>query len=246
LSSGPGVLDGSRILNQTAVGVRYQGLFNGIGVLAYAVYEVSGHANYTGLTTASFLGNTVAGTTYTGKYAGFNFGNGGIALTYGGFTIGANAIGGRLNGLLALTPQGGAPEVAYMVGAKYTTGPLVMGVAAEHGDYQGSESYWYHPAARFGDRFWPGLHCGARIPSLCRISVPDHLSGRFQLYHERGGFRRQQQHPVARFSARQCRELLNGPRWTVRQPPSNLDSERCEGRGPWAAACAIYCWPTRW
>jgi hypothetical protein len=172
LSSGPGVLDGSRILNQTAVGVRYQGLFNGIGVLAYAVYEVSGHANYTGLTTASFLGNTVAGTTYTGKYAGFNFGNGGIALTYGGFTIGANAIGGRLNGLLALTPQGGAPEVAYMVGAKYTTGPLVMGVAAEHGDYQGSESYRYHPAARFGDRFWPGLHCGARIPmSMPNIST---------------------------------------------------------------------------
>jgi hypothetical protein len=95
LSSGPGVLDGSRILNQTAVGVRYQGLFNGIGVLAYAVYEVSGHANYTGLTTYSiFPGEYVAGTTYTGKYDGFNFGNGGIALTYGGFTIGANAIGG--------------------------------------------------------------------------------------------------------------------------------------------------------
>jgi hypothetical protein len=58
------------------------------------------------------------------------------------------------------------------VGAKYTTGPLVMGVAAEHGDYQGSESYRYHPAARFGDRFWPGLHCGARIPmSMPNIST---------------------------------------------------------------------------
>jgi predicted porin len=138
LSSGPGSLDGSRILNQTAIGVRYQGAFGGVGVYAYGVYEVSGHVDYTGLTTAAVLGNTVPGTTYNGKYDGLNFGNAGLALTYAGFTVGANAIGGRLNGLLALTPQHGAPEVAYMVGAKYVTGPLVVGIAAEHGDYQGS------------------------------------------------------------------------------------------------------------
>jgi predicted porin len=138
LSSGPGVLDGSRILNQTAIGMRYQGSLSGVGILAYGAYEISGHANYTGLTTASFLGNTVPGTTYNGKYDGLSFGNAGMALTYAGFTIGANAIGGRVNGLLSLTPQGGAPEVAYMVGVKYTAGPLVVGVAAEHGDYQGS------------------------------------------------------------------------------------------------------------
>ncbi len=138
LSSGPGSLDGSRILNQTAVGIRYQGSFGAVGMLAYGVYEFSGHADFTGPTTAAFLGNTVAGTSYNGKYDGFNFGNAGVAMTYAGFTIGANAIGGRLNGLLALAPQGGAPEVAYMVGAKYTSGPLVVGVAAERGDYQGS------------------------------------------------------------------------------------------------------------
>jgi predicted porin len=138
LSSGPGVLDGSRILNQTAIGVRYQGSLGDVGLLAYGVYEFSGHANFTGLTTASFLGNTVAGTTYNGKYDGLSFGNAGIALTYAGFTVGANVIGGRVNGLLSLTPQGGAPEVAYIVGVKYTAGPLVVGVSAEHGDYQGS------------------------------------------------------------------------------------------------------------
>jgi hypothetical protein len=138
LSSGPGALDGSRIMNQTAIGVRYQGSVGDVGVLAYGVYEFSGHADFTGPTNAAFLGNTVAGTTFNGKYDGLNFANAGFALTYGGFTVGANAIGGRLNGLLALTPQHGAPEVAYMVGAKYTTGPLVVGVAAEHGDYQGS------------------------------------------------------------------------------------------------------------
>ena len=51
LSSGPGIQDGSRVTNQTVVGVRYQGTFGGLGVLAYAAYEHSGHANYTGLTT---------------------------------------------------------------------------------------------------------------------------------------------------------------------------------------------------
>ena len=138
LSSGPGSLDGARILNQTAIGIRYQGVLGGVGVLVYGVYEFSGHANYTGATTAAVLGNTVAGTTFNGKYDGLNFGNAGLALTYAGVTIGGNVIGGRLNGLLALTPQHGAPEVAFLLGAKYAIGPFTVGVSAERGDYQGS------------------------------------------------------------------------------------------------------------
>ena len=138
LSAGPGILDGSRILNQTAVGARYQGAMGAMGVLAYAAYEFSGHAQYTGATTASILGTTVAGSKFNGTYDGLNFGNGGIALTYGGFTVGGNVIGGRLNGLLSLTPQNAVSEIAYMVGVKYLTGPLVMGVAAERGNSQGA------------------------------------------------------------------------------------------------------------
>ena len=34
-----GLSDGSRIINQDAAGVRYQGAFGGLGVLAYGVYE---------------------------------------------------------------------------------------------------------------------------------------------------------------------------------------------------------------
>jgi predicted porin len=138
LSSGPGILDGSRVMNQTAVAARYQGVISGVGVLAYAAYEFSGHADYTGATTAAVLGNSVAGSRFTGQYNGLNFGNGGIALTYGGFTIGANIIGGRINGALALVPQNGVSEIAYLVGAKYTIGPFVIGASAERGNYQGS------------------------------------------------------------------------------------------------------------
>ena len=128
----------ARAINQTAIGARYQGVFGEVGVLAYAAYEFSGHADYTGATTAAILGNTVAGSKFNGQYDGLNFGNGGVALTYGGFTVGGNVIGGRLNGLLALTPQNGVDEIAYMFGAKYVAGPLVVGVAAERGNSQGA------------------------------------------------------------------------------------------------------------
>jgi Gram-negative porin len=138
LSAGPGILDGSRIINQTAIGARYQGAFGGIGVLAYAAYEISGHADYTGATTASVLGNTVAGSRFNGQYDGLNFGNGGLAVTYDGFTIGGNIIGGRLNGQLQLAPQNSVNEIAFMFGAKYLAGPLVVGVAAERGNSQGA------------------------------------------------------------------------------------------------------------
>jgi hypothetical protein len=139
LSSGPGILDGSRITNQTVLGVRYQGTFGGLGVLAYAAWEHSGVANYTGLTTPAILGTTtVAGSQFTGKYEGLNFGSGGAALTYAGFTLSANAIGGKLNGQGAAMPVNGVRESAVIVGLKYVTGPLTVGVSVEKGWYQGN------------------------------------------------------------------------------------------------------------
>jgi len=143
LSSGSGFLDGSRITNQTVLGVRYQGTFGGLGVLAYAAWEHSGHVNYTGITTgaaaAAGLGTTtVPGSAYNGSYENLNFGSGGAALTYAGFTLSANAIGGKLNGQGALMPTGGAKESAVILGLKYVTGPLTVGVEAEKAWYQGN------------------------------------------------------------------------------------------------------------
>ena len=135
--------------------MRYQGTFGGVGVLAYGAYEFSGHANYSGAKVtytstgavvtsgsgATNLGITsaISGSRFTGNYDGLSFGSGGIALTYAGFTVGGNVIGGRLNGQLALAPQGGTPEVAYLLGAKYVAGPLTVGIVAENGTYQGAQ-----------------------------------------------------------------------------------------------------------
>ena len=149
LSAGPGVKDGSRATNQTAFGVRYQGTLGGVGVLAYGVYMFSGHAQYTGPSPSTavgapavalsnaFLGNPT-GSHYTGNYDGLSLGSGGIALTYAGFTIGGNMIGGRDNGQLALAPQGGAPLMAGLVGAKYVAGPWTVGIVAEKYTDQGN------------------------------------------------------------------------------------------------------------
>jgi hypothetical protein len=139
LSSGPGIQDGARATNQTVIGVRYQGTFGGLGVLAYAAYEHSGHVKYTGLTTPAVLGTTaVPGSAFTGSYDNLSFGSGGAALTFAGFTASVNAIGGALNGQGALRPTGGASEKAFILGLKYTSGPLTVGVEAEKGWYQGN------------------------------------------------------------------------------------------------------------
>src|SRR5579863_4686743 len=89
LSAGPGVKDGSRAMNQTVFGLRYQGTVAGVGVLAYGAYELSGHADYTGPSPTSavgapavalanaFLGNA-PGSKYNGQYDGLSFGSGGV------------------------------------------------------------------------------------------------------------------------------------------------------------------------
>ena len=139
LSSGPGIQDGARALNQTAIGVRYQGAFGGLGVLAYGVYEISQAADYTGLKTAAVLGTTsTPGSKFNGTYNGLSFGSGGLAVTYAGFTVGGNVIGGKMNGQLGLQPSGGAPLLGFLAGGKYVAGPWTVGIVGEEYWEQGT------------------------------------------------------------------------------------------------------------
>jgi hypothetical protein len=131
LSSGPGVQDGARSINQAAIGARYQGQFGATGLLAYVVGEGSQHANYTGGTDAVTLGNTVAGSKFKGSFNDLAIGSAGIAATFAGFTVGGNVVGGQMNGQLALQPKGGAPLMGVLAGVKYVVGPFTAGVVAE-------------------------------------------------------------------------------------------------------------------
>lgn len=139
LSAGPGIQDGSRAINQIGVGVRYQGTFGGVGLLAYGTYIGSGHANYTGSTAAATLGTTaVPGSHFNGSYNGLSIGSGGIAATFAGITVGGNVIGGRMNGQMGLQPSGGAPLMGVLAGAKYVAGPLTVGIVGEEYWEQGT------------------------------------------------------------------------------------------------------------
>jgi hypothetical protein len=138
LSSGPGVQDGSRSINQAAIGLRYQGQFGATGLLAYVVGEGSQHATYTGATTAAILGNTVAGSKFNGSFNDLAIGSAGIAATFAGVTVGGNVIGGQMNGQMGLQPKGGAPLVGILAGAKYVVGPFTIGIVGEEYWEQGN------------------------------------------------------------------------------------------------------------
>lgn len=138
LSSSATAIDGSRILNQTAVGARYKGNLGGVDVLAYGVYMFSGHANYTGAAIAAKSAAALASTGGTGKFENLSFGNIGLAGTYAGLTVGGNVNFGNVNNQGALKPTGGASQVAVVAGVKYATGPLTVGVVGEIIDHQGA------------------------------------------------------------------------------------------------------------
>ncbi len=213
LSAGPGALDGSRIMNQTVLGVRYQGTMGGVGLLAYGAYENSGTADYTGAQVGAPGSATGPGTTnpatsqlgitglpgsrYNGHYDGLSFGSGGIAVTFAGFTVGGNVIGGRVNNQLAPTPKNGAGELAYLFGAKYVTGPLTVGVAAEAATYQGAVQMTGITQRR-ARAISAGLsYTVAPGYIVYGEYVPGRLPGRCQLDHRRDSVQREQRSPVA-------------------------------------------------
>ena len=132
-------VDPTRWINQVAAGVRYQGKFGGVAVKAYAVYETAGKESING-GGFSANGNLTAQLAAGGaglKYDNLSFVSTGAALTYSGFTLAANYIGGALNGQLAMRPTGGAPENAVVVGMTYANGPWTIGLESGIVDSQG-------------------------------------------------------------------------------------------------------------
>ena len=55
--------------------------------------------------------SALPGSEYTGHYNGLSIGSGGIALTYAGFTVGGNIIGGRENNQLHLAAEGRPAQI---------------------------------------------------------------------------------------------------------------------------------------
>jgi predicted porin len=107
---------------------RYQGNFAGLGVYAILGYSGSGHVN----------APTTLGSAFNGSYNGFSVGDGGLALTYAGFTIGGNVLWGAFNNQVQLKPTGAPNAVAWVGGAQYAIGPVTVAASYYNYQYQGS------------------------------------------------------------------------------------------------------------
>jgi hypothetical protein len=122
-----------------AVGARYQGTFGGVDLKGMVVYETAGKETIAGggLVASGNAASRAAGAG-TFKYDNLSFVTAAAAVSFAGFTVAADYIGGALNGQLAMRPSGGAPTNAVVTGVTYANGPWVLGAEVGFVDTQGS------------------------------------------------------------------------------------------------------------
>ena len=129
LSSSSAAGDANRYTDLYEAGLRYLDNVGPVNVRAYGVYVGSGQVSYTGVTPFGSV---------TGLYNNLSVFNAGAAVTYAGFTLGANWIGGAMNGQYALKPAGGANLNATTASLQYVTGALTLGVTGSVDTAQGA------------------------------------------------------------------------------------------------------------
>ena len=124
----------SRRRNSVDALIRYRGTFGGFGIAATAAYLGGSHVtdNQFGV---AFNNNPLNGAPIRRNYDGLSAGDFGIALSYAGFSVGGKYLFGRFNGgVSGLVPKGNSDSEAWLIGASYTIGPVVVG--AHYLDYK--------------------------------------------------------------------------------------------------------------
>ena len=106
--------------------IRYRGTFGGFGLAATAGY-IRGSNVKDDQTGVPFNSNRANGQTVRDQYDGLDVGDFGLAVTYAGFSVGGKYQYGRFNGQWGLAPVGVKSGEAFLVGASYTIGPIVVG-----------------------------------------------------------------------------------------------------------------------
>ena len=96
--------------------IRYRGSFGPVGVAATAGYITSGRVLDSSTPQRAI------------QYDDLNVGDFGLAVTYAGFSVGGKYQFGRFTGsALSLAARGTPDSNAYLIGASYTIGPVVVG-----------------------------------------------------------------------------------------------------------------------
>ena len=131
LASGSSVAgDLARRRNTINPGVRYRNVFGPVGVAAEASYQKSATLGYEGVPTSSLI-----------KYKGWDYGNYGLVLTFGGLSVGGQIMEGEFSGQGGLEKQGNKNSFAYIAGTSYTVGPVIIGASFFQYNFSNHTSY---------------------------------------------------------------------------------------------------------
>jgi hypothetical protein len=140
---------GARATNLYVGGVRYQGTFGPVALYAFGAYIGSGHVQYNSFALPEGTSGTLARTTeggptaaqgsqYNGQFENLSAGFAGVAVTFGGFTVGGAWQGGQYNGVMATKPQNGVGAQAWVADIYYSNGPFSIGTTYYQFDSQGA------------------------------------------------------------------------------------------------------------
>jgi len=132
LSSTSSNAESGRRRNTLDALLRYRGTFGGFGIAATGGYITS--SNVKDNQAIPFNSNRANGLTVRDNFDGLEVGDFGLAVTYGGLSVGGKYQFGRFNGQWALAAKGVADGEAWLAGASYTFGPVIVG--AHYLDYK--------------------------------------------------------------------------------------------------------------
>ena len=134
LSASPSNAESGRRRNTVDALLRYRGTFGGFGIAATAAYIGGSHVLDNSTTATGFNSSRTNGLAVRDNFDGLSLGDFGVALSYAGFSVGGKYMFGRVNGQWSLAPKGAPNGEAWVVGASYTIGPVIVG--AQYIDYK--------------------------------------------------------------------------------------------------------------
>ena len=139
----------SRPRNEAQIYARYRGAFGPVGVAVEAGGIFSGHVDNS---------NVPAVKSTQAQFDGYSLGDGGLVLTYGGLAVGGHVTAGRSNGQFSLAPVGRKDSFAWVAGASYAIGPVIVG--ASYFDYMSAGASSNISSAQVGNRNEWGVAAG--------------------------------------------------------------------------------------
>ncbi len=109
--------------------LRYRNTFGPLGVALEYGYYKSASLGYEGIPTSA-----------TVKYKGWDFNDAGVVLTFGGLSVGGHIMSGAFSGQGVLEPQGERDSFAWIGGASYTVGPVIVGGSVFNYNFNGHQN----------------------------------------------------------------------------------------------------------